>query len=114
MCRMILGLVFILILLLSAASPLATEGQAYLTTEQYSAKDLVLATGNAPQDSHYIPVHAINGAISPAASDFLTRTSLSINTRANPPAIFITRETPGGLNNIHSIFAAHTTGEKNE
>jgi len=111
---MILGLVFILILLLSAASPLATEGQAYLTTEQYSAKDRVLAADNSPQDSHYIPVLAINGAIGLTFNNFITHTSLSINSQANTPALFITREPPGRLNNIFSIFAAHTTGEKDE
>ena len=107
MCRMILGLVFVLILLLSAASPLATEGQAYLTTEQHSAKDLVLATGNSPQDTLYIPVLAINGAIGPAVSDFITRNILSINTQAIAPAIFITIDTPGGLSSSLRVINQH-------
>jgi membrane-bound ClpP family serine protease len=111
---MILGLVFVLILLLSAASPLATEGQANLTTEQFSVNDLVLAADNPPQDTRYSPALAINGATGPAASNFLTRNNLSINTQANALAIFITLDTLGGLNNILSITHAHTTGEKDE
>jgi len=111
---MILGLVFALILLLSAASPLATEGQANPTTEQYSVNDLVLAVDNPPQDSHYIPVLAIKGAIGLAVSEFLTRNSLSINTQANVLAIFISLDTLTESNSILSITTAHTTGEKDE
>jgi len=104
---MILGLVFVLILLLSAASPLATEPQAVLTTEHHSAKDLVLAVGNSPHDTHYIPVLAVNGAIGPAVSDFITRKILAINSRAIAPAIFITVDTPGGLSSSLRVINQH-------
>jgi membrane-bound ClpP family serine protease len=111
---MILGLVFVLILLVSAASPLATEGQANLTTEQFSVNDLVLAADNPPQDTRYIPVLSINGAIGPAVSDYITRNNLSINTQANVLAISITLDTPSGSNSILSITTAQKMGEKDE
>ena len=98
MYRMILGLVFILVLLLSAASPLATEPQAAPpTASQGSVKDLVLATDTAGSTSPSIPVLTIDGAIGPALSDYIVRNIRAINLDNQAPAIFITIDTPGGL-----------------
>jgi len=97
MYRMILGSILVLILLLSAASPLATEPQATLTSDQRSVKETVLTNDNAAVSPPQIPVLSIQGAIGPAVSDYLIRNILETNLKATSPAIFITINTPGGL-----------------
>lgn len=79
MYRMIIGMILLICpFLLSAES---TRNEQSIATQSVVS----------------VPVLAIDGAIGPAVSDYLTREISDINIKRRAPAIFITIDTPGGL-----------------